>query len=256
MSTRISPNSPRTTRLHQEEQAPTKPKPQEPAERPEATAQTTEAKPTADSAKTARERVRLDPAKNHREQQIRGKLQPSSQGVQSYLQNSREDLRADHHLAPQSVKHTTDAQLSKLQTRLSSGEINPKLALDQAKVWNSHAQEASTKAHQEIEARNQEIEDSNPLKNGFDPGQMIRGSFIRAKEGAEGMGNLVLQSGKATVDMARAAGNLNPLSYSGQVLNDTLSETWRTGDPGGSLSKSLDKAQKDYAENANNVEHA
>ncbi len=174
--------------------------------------------PTVQTAQETRLRAQHDPTTQKVE-----KAQPDPQLVQSYL---RDSLRAveDSEAEPQ-VKQTVRSQLERTAQRLEQGEISPKVALEQGKVWNSYLHDSATGQIQARIARAEAIEQMGPLQ--------------RAHEGLIGVGTGVLKTVQSAGQLAETVNHLNPVTATTNFLAGTVVDGVRTGDWGKSFDHNL-----------------
>jgi hypothetical protein len=176
--------------------------------------------------------VQGDATTQLRQDQVR--RTPTGAEVQTYLRSSLDGVARSE--ATPEVRETVRAQLTRVDERLSKGELTPSTALAQGKLWNQHL---DTSAQGVIRGKLERAEQIERMG----PGE-------RVVEGLIGMGTGALKTVEGLGRAAKALNDLNPVTASTNVLAGTLVEAAKTGDLGKGFDTSLRRQLGDTTEAA------
>lgn len=232
-SVTATPRRPAPAEVEPQRASPVPAKPEaKPTKAADPTPERPASRPTATTAQDTRARVQGDAATQLRQEQVR--RTPTGAEVQTYLRSSLDSVGRSE--ATPEVRDTVRAQLTRVDERLSNGELTPSVALAQGKLWNQHLDASAQEVVRGKLERAEQIERMGPGE--------------RVVEGLIGMGTGVLKTVEGAGRTAKALNDLNPLTASTNVLAGTLVETVRTGDLGRSFDTSLRRQLGDTAEAA------
>jgi hypothetical protein len=183
-------------------------------------------KPTPQTSADTRIRVANDPAVRARQEQLSTR-EPSSRDVRALLQTSVAHTRTAD--APEAVRDEVRSQLERVDRRLVSQEITPRVALGQTKLWNQHLDQASQAQARERVTRAEQIDKMSPIQ--------------RAGEFALGLGDGALETVEGLGKVAKTINDLNPVTAGSNVLAGTLVRTVQNGGDAGKALQDSWKSQ-------------